>query len=156
MDSTPNQSSSNGSPYAKKIFAAIAVAALFVTAGVVLTSFESDSQDVVDMMRENISIDAIYYGTQNKVVITYNDLTGAHTPVFVEVLGLAESYRESFEGPQFETAIGFASAPKYGWSIHPIIVDVLDHPEFGSIQLKTEVHQPGEPEPRTIYVKNPD
>ncbi len=100
--------------------------------------------------QESIRIDAIYYEQNKTAVITYVDDTGAKVPVTVEVLGMADTYRREFTGPQFSTSLHFPSVPKYGWAVNPVVSEVR-HPVFGDVQIKTEIRGEGQPAPRTIY-----
>lgn len=101
-------------------------------------------------VQESIRIDAIYYEQNKTAVIAYVDDTGAKVPVIVEVLGMADTYRREFTGPQFSTSLHFPSVPKYGWAVNPVVSEVR-HPVFGDIQIKTEIRGEGQPAPRTIY-----
>ena len=102
--------------------------------------------------QDSISIDATYYAKNKTAAIRYSDKTGANAPVVVEVLGMRESYREIFSGPEFSIMVEFESVPRYGWAVHPIVAEV-DHPAFGGIQIKTEIRDEGQPAPRTIYAE---
>lgn len=108
------------------------------------------SQKITDTMKESLFIFAEYHPDEKHVVINYFDKTGAEGPVNVEVLGMATSYRETFFGPQFSITLQFNSVPKYGWAVHPVVMDMY-HPEFGHVQLKTEIFEAGQAVPRTIY-----
>lgn len=101
-------------------------------------------------VQESIRIDAIYYEQNKTAVIAYVDDTGAKVTVTVEVLGMADTYRREFTGPQFSTSLHFPSVPKYGWAVNPVVSEV-HHPVFGDIQIKTEIRGEGQPAPRTIY-----
>ncbi len=63
---------------------------------------------------------------------------------------MEKSFQKSFFGSQFIEIVPFPNTPKYGWSIHPIVLEI-EHPELGHIQLKTEIHSLDEPIPPTIY-----
>lgn len=102
--------------------------------------------------QDSITVDAKYYAKNKTAVIRYSDKTGANAPVAVEVLGMRESYREIFSGPEFSIMVGFESVPRHGWAVHPVVAEV-DHPAFGGIQIKTEIRDEGQPAPRTIYAE---
>ncbi len=127
----------------------MAAAAAAMTVSAPTATVAPDAGTAVTM-QDSLRLDATYYPGNGSVVITYEDSTRAVTPVAVEVLGMRESYRVPFEGPEFSTVVGFASVPKYGWAVNPVVVEV-DHPVFGYIQLKTEIHEAGQPAPRVIY-----
>lgn len=102
--------------------------------------------------QESIRVDAIYYEQNKTVVIAYVDDTGAQVPVTAEILGMADTYRREFTGPQFSIYVHFPSVPKYGWAAHPVVFEV-GHPIFGDVQIKTEMRGEGQPAPRTIYAE---
>ncbi len=116
----------------------------------------SSSSSSIDAQtaQESIRIDAIYYEQNKTAVIAYVDDTGAKVPVTVEVLGMADTYRREFTGPQFSTSLHFPSVPKYGWAVNPVVSEVR-HPVFGDVQIKTEIRGEGQPAPRTIYADLP-
>ena len=39
--------------------------------------------------------------------------------------------------------------PKYGWNTTPVTLEI-QHSEFGTIGLKTEIYHPDEPKPKII------
>ena len=59
----------------------------------------------------------------------------------------------SFTGSQFTESVSFDGTPKYGWAIHPIVLEI-EHSEFGHIQLKTEIHESDQPIPPVIYSRS--
>ena len=126
------------------------IAAIIITAFVLYASNTGYDQDSTEEAKKALSVDAVYHPLEKFVVVTFNDKTGAEIPVNLEVLGLSQSYREVMSGPFFVTHVEFNSVPKYGWAVHPIVIDMV-HPEFGNIQLKTEIYQTGDVKPRTIY-----
>ena len=130
----------------KLAFVMVAIAVIAATIIVITPQDSPDSQ----MMRAMIHLDAVYHPDTGNVTISYADDTGADVIVSLEMLGLPESYRKEFAGPKFEAVVWFEAEPKYGWAIHPVVAYV-EHPEFGSLQIKTEVYQAGMAVPRTIY-----
>jgi hypothetical protein len=60
------------------------------------------------------------------------------------------TFQKSFSDSEFIEIIEFPNKPKYGWAIHPIVLEV-EHEEFGHVQIKTEIHEIGTPIPNTIY-----
>ena len=109
-----------------------------------------DEQVLVESAKKALTVDAVYYPLQKVAVINYTDAMGAKIPVNVEVLGLSQSYRQTISGPTFTVYVNFDSEPKYGWAVNPVVIDMI-HPEFGSVQLKTEIYETGDVKPRTIY-----
>ena len=105
--------------------------------------------DDKDILRQTFQIEAIYYDA-GYVEISYFDKSSKTNSVVMEVLGMEESFQKSFSGSEFIEIIPFPNLPKYGWPIHPVVLEI-DHKEFGHIQLKTEIHSLDEPIPPVIY-----
>ena len=63
-----------------------------------------------------------------------------------------ESFQKTFSDSEFIEIVPFPNIPKYGWAIHPIVLEI-DHEELGHIQLKTEIHFSDEPIPTVIYAR---
>ncbi|MDF2423539.1 MAG: hypothetical protein OPY08_01185 [Nitrosopumilus sp.] len=131
---------------AKKLGPPIFLGVFTVLAIVFLTGGASDDNDI---LRQTFQVDAIYYDSGH-VEISYVDKSGQTDSVIMEILGMDESFQKSFLGSQFVEIVPFPNVPKYGWAIHPIVLEI-DHLEFGHIQLKTEIHAPGQPIPPVIY-----
>jgi len=107
--------------------------------------------DDKEILRQTFQIAAIYYDS-GYVEISYFDKSGNTDLVVMEVLGMDESFQKTFHDSEFIEIIPFPNKPKYGWAIHPIILEI-DHKELGHIQLKTEIRQLGDPIPPVIYGK---
>ena len=65
----------------------------------------------------------------------------------MEILGMEESFQKEFTGFEFIEIVSFPNTPKYGWSIHPVVLEVEHAEEFGHVQIKTEIHRLDEPAP---------
>ena len=63
---------------------------------------------------------------------------------------MENTFQKSFSDSEFIEIIEFSNKPKYGWAIHPIVLEV-EHEEFGHVQIKTEIHEMNTPIPNTIY-----
>ena len=105
--------------------------------------------DDKEKFRETFQVDAIYYDTGH-VEVSYNDKSEKTELVVMEILGMDETFQKTFSDSQFIEIVPFPNPPKYGWAIHPIVLEI-DHEEFGHIQLKTEIHLLGEEKPNVIY-----
>ena len=97
-------------------------------------------------------LDATFYQDKHYVQINFDDSSGKTTNVVLEVLGMQTSYQKTFTCPHLETQVPFDGVPEYGWKTMPITL-VVDHPEFGKVGLKTEVHNQGE-QPNKIIFSN--
>ncbi|QLH02737.1 hypothetical protein C5F47_03780 [Nitrosopumilus cobalaminigenes] len=131
---------------AKKLGPPIFLGVFTVLAIVFLTGGASDDKDVY---REAFQVDAVYYDTGH-VEVSYFDKTDKTTNVVLEILGMDESFQKTFSDSEFIEIVPFPNVPKYGWEVHPIVLEI-DHEDFGHIQLKTEIHPMGESLPPVIY-----
>ncbi len=111
-----------------------------------LTGYGTDDKEV---FRQTFSLEAIYYDSGH-VEVSYLDKSGKTNSVVMEILGMDESFHKTFHDSEFIEIIPFPNAPKYGWAIHPVVLEI-DHDELGHIQLKTEIRPLGDPSPPVIY-----
>lgn len=131
---------------ARKIVPIISLGIITVFAIIFLSGGGTDDKDI---LRQTFQIDAVYYDSGH-VEISFLDKTGQTDLVIMEILGMDETYQKSFSDSQFIEIVPFSNVPKYGWAIHPIVLEI-DHKELGHIQLKTEIHPIGESIPPVIY-----
>ncbi len=131
---------------ARKLGAPIALGIITVLAILFLTGGGTDDKDV---LRQTFQIEAVYYDSGH-VEISYFDKSDKTNSVVMEILGMNESFQKIFPDSEFIEIVPFPNLPKYGWPVHPIILEI-DHKEFGHIQLKTEIHSLDEPTPTVIY-----
>jgi len=131
---------------ARKLGATISIGIITVLAIVFLTGGGTDDKDI---LRQTFQIEAIYYDSGH-VEISYFDKSDKTNSVVMEILGMEESFQKTFSGSEFIEIVPFPNLPKYGWPIHPVVLEI-DHKEFGHIQLKTEIHSLDEPVPLVIY-----
>jgi len=102
-----------------------------------------------DVLRQTFQVNAVYYD-DGYVEISYLDKSDKTISVVMEILGMEESFQKTFTDSEFIEIVPFPNVPKYGWAIHPIVLEI-EHDELGHIQLKTEIHLVGEPLPPVIY-----
>jgi hypothetical protein len=131
---------------AKKLGPPLVLGVFTILALVFLTGGATDDKDP---FRENFKINAIYYDT-GYVEVSYLDKSDKTNSVVLEILGMETSFQKTFSDSEFIEIIPFSNKPKYGWEIHPIVMEI-EHEEFGHIQLKTEIHELNDPSPNTIY-----
>ena len=131
---------------ARKLGAPIVLGVITVMAILFLTGSGTDDKDI---LRQTFQIDAVYYDSGH-VEISFLDKSDNTTLVVMEILGMEESFQKTFSDSEFVEIVPFPNLPKYGWSVHPVVLEI-DHKEFGHIQLKTEIHPLGEPVPPVIY-----
>ena len=133
---------------AKKLGPPIFLGVFTVIALIFLTGGGNDDKDEI---RQTLQIEAVYYDSGH-VEISYYDNSDQTDSVVLEILGMNDSFQKTFHDSEFIEIVPFANVPKYGWAIHPIVMEV-EHDEFGHVQLKTEIHSIGEPVPNIIYSK---
>jgi hypothetical protein len=131
---------------AKKLGPPLVLGVFTILALVFLTGGATDDKDP---LRENFKINAIYYDT-GYVEVSYLDKSDKTNSVTLEILGMETSFQKTFSDSEFIEIIQFPNMPKYGWEIHPIVMEI-EHEEFGHVQLKTEIHELNDPSPNTIY-----
>ncbi|AJM92420.1 hypothetical protein [Nitrosopumilus piranensis] len=131
---------------AKKILPAISLGVLTIIALVFLTGGGTDDKDV---LRQTFEVDAVYYDTGH-VEIAFVDKSEKTNSVVMEILGMDETFQKTFYDSQFIEIVPFPNEPKYGWAVHPIVLEI-EHLELGHIQLKTEIHPLGDSIPPVIY-----
>ena len=131
---------------AKKLGPPIFLGVFTVLAIFFLTGGGTDDKDE---MRQTLQIEAVYYDSGH-VEISYLDNLDQTDSVVLEILGMDDSFQKTFHDSEFIEIVPFLNVPKYGWAIHPIVMEV-EHEEFGHVQLKTEIHAVDEPVPNTIY-----
>jgi len=131
---------------AKKLGPPIVLGVVTVMAILFLTGNGTDDKDI---LRQTFQIDAVYYDSGH-VEISFLDKSDKTTLVVMEILGMDESFQKTFSTSEFIEIVPFSNLPKYGWAIHPIVLEI-DHLELGHIQLKTEIHSLDEPIPTVIY-----
>lgn len=133
---------------AKKILPSISLGLITVFAILFLTGTGDDDKEI---LRETFEIDATYYDTGH-IEISYLDKSGQTNSAVLEILGMDESFQKTFSESEFVEIVPFPNTLKYGWAIHPVVIDI-EHQELGKIQLKTEIHPLGQPKPVVIYGK---
>lgn len=130
---------------ARKIIPSITLGVVTVLALVLLTGGGGDD----DILRQTFQVNAVYYDTGH-VEVEYLDKSEKTDSVVMEILGMGETFQKSFSDSRFIEIVPFPNEPKYGWAIHPVVLEI-EHSELGHIQLKTEIRPLGEPAPPVIY-----
>ena len=129
----------------------IAAASIIAIAAIVI-SVTSDPALDESTISQTIFVDAIY-DPKNKIVkIMYNDNSKKTNLATLEILGMEKTFHKEFSQSSFVETVKINSEPKYGWSTTPVVFSI-NHDEFGTIGLKTEIYEQGESKPRIIYSK---
>lgn len=132
---------------AKKIISAVSIILVSILA--VLFLIESFSIDR-ELYSRTFVVDAIYLEEEGTVEISFLDNSGKTQSVVLEILGMAESFQKNYVGSEFTEKIPFSSVPQYGWKTNPVTF-VVEHEEFGTIGIKTEIHVSDEPPTPIIF-----
>ena len=133
---------------AKRLGPPILLGIITVLALIFLTGGGTDDKEI---LRQTFQIDAVYYESGH-VEVSYLDKSGKTDSVVMEILGMEKSFQKTFSGSEFIEIVSFPSTPKYGWAIHPVVLEI-EHMDLGHVQLKTEIHPLGEPARPVIYSK---
>ena len=131
---------------ARKLLSPIFLGVFTVLAIVLLTGGGSDDKDE---LRQTFQVNAIYYDTGH-VEVEFIDKSEKTDSVVMEILGMDETFQKSFSDSHFIEIVPFPNEPKYGWEIHPVVLEV-EHPELGHVQLKTEIRPLGDTAAPVIY-----
>ncbi len=134
---------------AKKIISAVSIILVSVFAALFLIeSFSIDRE----LYSSTFVVDAIYLEEEGNVEISFLDNSGKTQSVVLEILGMAESFQKNHVGSEFTEKVPFSSVPQYGWKTNPVTF-VVEHEEFGTIGIKTEIHASDEPPTPIIFSK---
>ena len=134
---------------AKKINPIISIIIVSAIAGIFF--LESSSIDR-ELYSNTFFVSAIYLQEQGIVEISFLDNSGKTQSTVLEILGMEESFQKNHAGPEFTERVPFSSVPQYGWKTNPVTF-LVEHAEFGTIGIKTEIHAPDEPVPSIIFSK---
>ena len=129
----------------------IAVASIIAIIAVVLSVTSNSALDE-PTISQTIFVDAVYEPENKIVKITYNDNSKKTNLTTLEILGMEETFHKEFSQSSFVETVEINSEPKHGWSSTPVIFSI-NHDEFSTIGLKTEIYEQGESKPRIIYSK---
>lgn len=122
----------------KKIILA-SIAAIFAFGIGILIS---QSISVQQKYENLLFLDGTFYPEKKLVEITFSDRTQKTTSVVLEILGMEQSFQRTFDGHTFTLTVPFEKEPQYGWKVVPITL-VVNHPEFGKVGVKTDIHDVG-------------
>jgi len=102
----------------------------------------SQSNSVHEKYQDLLYLDGTFYPEKKLVEITFADKTQKTTSVVMEILGMEKSFQRTFDGYSFTITVPFEEEPQYGWKVVPITL-VVNHPEFGKVGVKTDIHDVG-------------
>ena len=124
------------------------------------------TDDEKSEMSQTFLVEAKYKPSRGIISIFYEDKSKMTDKLIIEIWGLPQTYHKEFECdvdalaanaehenvcPDFVTAtIKINSAPKYGWESIPVVFSV-EHTEYGSISMKTEIYEVGNQKPHVQF-----
>ena len=95
-------------------------------------------------------INAAY--SDGTISISFRDHSDGTENVSMEILGMSETFRKTYESGHIEEHVPFLGPPKYGWGAHPIIFEV-SHQTLGEFSIKTEIRDAGQPAAAVIFAR---
>jgi len=134
---------------AKKILSVVSIILVSILGAIFF--LESTSIDR-ELYANTFIVDAIYLEEKGIVEISFLDNSGKTQFVILEILGMAESFQKNYTGSKFTDEVPFSSVPQYGWKTNPVTF-VVEHEEFGTIGIKTEIHASDELPSPIIFSK---
>jgi|TARA_B100001750_G_C15517726_1_gene608683 hypothetical protein len=127
------------------------ILATIIVAGIVFGVTEQFETDDVSIL-EYIEFDAVYLKDERLVKISFEDKSNNTESGILEILGMDVTYHQEYvfdRTSKFVERISLEEIPKYGWKTIPVTLEI-QHAEFGKIGLKTEIHEPDQPNPKII------
>ena len=128
----------------------IPIASLIIISGAALLFFLNTPSTEESELSQTFFVEGVFHESQNYVEIHFIDKSQNTNSVILEILGMEESFQKTYQTSEFIEIVPFQESPKYGWAIHPITL-IIDHNEYGQVNLKTEIHSTDEPVPPVIF-----
>lgn len=120
----------------------------------IITTFVLSSNNSLDekLLSDTISVSAVYLDSNHIIKISYYDKSNSTNAVTLEVIGLSKTFQKKYQTSSFTEEVPLSNPPEYGWSTIPVTF-LVEHKEFGRIQVKTEISPVGGHPARVIYGK---
>ena len=118
----------------------------------IITTFVLSSNNSLDekLLSDTISVSTVYLDGNHIIKISYYDKSNHTNSVTLEVVGLSKTFQKKYYTSSFTEEVPLSNPPEYGWNTLPVTF-LVEHKEFGRIQLKTEISPLGNPPARVIY-----
>ena len=125
---------------------------ILVISAAIITTFILSSNNSLDekLLSDTISVSAVYLDSNHIIKISYHDKSNSTNSVTLEVVGLSKTFQKKYQSSSFTEEVPLSNPPEYGWSTLPVTF-LVEHKEFGRIQVKTEISPLGNPPARVIY-----
>lgn len=98
---------------------------------------------------DHFEVNATY--ADGHIHVIFQDTTGGTSQVSMEIQGMAETFRRTYDSHEFIDMIQYGP-PRYGWAAHPVLLDIR-HDTLGDITIKTEIRDIGQPPAPVLLVK---
>ena len=128
-----------------KVYLAVAVGVVAAAAAILALAAVPQQDDP-----DYFEINATY--NDGTILISFRDHSDGTDSVSMEILGMAETFRKTYESGHIEERVPFIGPPQYGWGAHPIIFEV-SHQILGEINIKTEIRDTGQPAAAVIFAQ---
>ena len=126
---------------------------LGISAAIITTFILSNNNSLDEkLLSDTISVSAVYLDSNHTIKISYYDKSNSTNTVTLEVIGLSKTFQKKYQTSSFTEEVPLSNPPEYGWSTIPVTF-LVEHKEFGRIQVKTEISPVGSPQARVIYGK---
>lgn len=130
----------------RKITLAVVLTILVLGVGISFVQNEKNSEKYSGIFH----LDATFYKEKKHVEIKFDDATHKTTKVTLEIQGMEPSFHRVFAGSNLTLQVPFDDTPKYGWKTMPVTL-VVEHPDFGKVGVKTDIHNQDEQASKTIF-----
>ena len=117
-------------------------------------------------IRETLLVEAKYKPSKGIISVFYEDKSKMTEKLIIEIWGLPQTYHKEYECnlgtlaqneegenvcPNFvSNTIKIGPPPKYGWESTPVVFSV-EHKEYGTISIKTEIYETGTQKPHVQF-----
>ena len=117
-------------------------------------------------MSQTFVVEAKYKPSKGVISLYYEDQSKMTDKLIIEIWGLPQTYHKEYECnlgtlaqneegenvcPNFvSNTIKIGPPPKYGWESTPVVFSV-EHKEYGTISIKTEIYETGTQKPHVQF-----
>ena len=136
----------------KRVYLIIAITIPIIIFFITYSDLDDLSEVDTTNILEQIEFYAIYDSKENFVEITFIDKSNNTKSAILEVLGMDETYHKEYvfnNESSFVAEFYLEYVPKYGWETTPVTLEI-QHSQFGTIGLKTEIVELGEESAKII------
>ncbi len=136
----------------KRVYLIIAIIIPIIIFFITYSDLDDLSEVDTTNILEQIEFYAIYDSEEDTVEVIFIDKSNNTKSAILEVLGMDESYNKEYvfnNESSFVAEFYLEYVPKYGWETTPVTLEI-QHSQFGTIGLKTEIVELGEESAKII------